>query len=211
MEQVIKAGSVLKKQLQDWKNTWDSLPESRKEELRKHGEESNKAKIIDLNEKYNIPERYHAASLENFIAKSDEEKNAIAKIKLAWTENMFISGTVGTGKSYLAMCLKKEGATFYEFSEICDEVQQDYNKRRDMIDKLGNVKLLIIDEIGRRKKTEFSVDLLFDIMHIRWKKMKPTLLISNMTFKEFASEFGNGILDRFRPIEITLSGESKRG
>ena len=173
---------------------------------------SQEEMLIDLNEKYNIPLRYHGATFENFKTETEEQKNVLETIKNhAWNKNIYLNGKVGTGKTHLAMCLKRQGAKYYRLSDFFREIRLDFNCEQELINKLGNVKLLIFDEIGRQKFSDFEKNLFFEIIDKRWLAIKPTLLISNLTFKEFAEEYGNAILDRLRPILLMLSGESKRG
>lgn len=216
MEQIIKkTGSVLEKILQNcrdtWQENWNKRPESEKREIEKRDFAETMPSEEDLNTKYKIPERYHNSTFENFNANTQELEKAVEILKnKAWESNIYLSGKAGTGKTHLAMCLKREEATYFKLSEIFRKVRLDFNCEQSFINHLGSVKLLIIDEIGRQNYSVFEKNLFFEIIDERWLNKKPTLLISNLTGNEFAEEYGKAILDRLRPIKIELTGESKR-
>jgi len=204
-----KNNEFLENVKQRFEKAYKNMPESKRQEIKKLQEVDQQA--LELNEKYNIPERYHNATFENFNADTTEQKEALEIIKKqAWTKNIYLSGTVGTGKTHLAMCLKRQGAKYYHLSEIFRKVKSDFSHEQRLIDDLGSVKLLIVDEVGRQRFSDFEKSLFFAIIDKRWQNVKPTLIISNLSCKEFSEEYGNAVLDRLRPILLTLSGESKR-
>jgi len=157
-----------------------------------------------------IPPRYFGATWENWIAKTPEEKNALEQIKQAWEKNLFVSGGNGTGKTHLAMCLVKDGATYCLIPDLFRSVRENQDMEHQTIEALGSCRLLILDEIGRQKGSNFEINLLFEIINKRWNNMLPTIIIGNIGRKELKELCGAAIVDRLRPEIVELDGKSKR-
>ena len=199
------------------KATWEAQPEEEKQRLIARQVEwekrqTEKLRIEQEKEWLNqgIAPRYFNATWENWIADSPEKKNALETIKQAWIKNLFINGDNGTGKTHLAMCLTKDGATYRLLPEVFRSVRENLIGEQETINKLGACQLLILDEAGRQKGTEFEQNLLFEIIDKRWNNMLPTTIIGNIDKKEFAKLYGTAILDRLRPEMITFTWGSKR-
>jgi DNA replication protein DnaC len=108
------------------------------------------------------------------------------------------------------MCLTKDGATYRRLPDIFREVRADFKSEQEIIDTYGTVKLLIIDEVGRQKFSDFEKNLFFEIIDRRWNNVLPTTLVTNFSEKEFFAEYGTAILDRLRPVIVRFTWESRR-
>jgi DNA replication protein DnaC len=175
---------------------WDALPEAEKQEA-----------LIASYQSKGITPRFYGVSWENW----DTEDKAINAVREgAWKTNLFLCGKSGTGKTHLAMCLTKDGAKYRRLPDIFREVRTDFGSEQDIINRYGTVKLLIIDEVGRQKFSDFEKNLFFEIIDKRWNNVLPTTLITNLNEKEFFSEYGMAILDRLRPAMVRFNWESHR-
>jgi DNA replication protein DnaC len=193
---------------------WDALPEEEKQRIledqrRKEEADKREALIVSYKAK-GITPRYYDVEWENWVADTPAKKKAIETIRKAWDTNLFLCGKSGTGKTHLAVCLAKEGATYRRLPDIFREVRLDLNSEQDVIDHYGSVKLLVIDEVGRQKYSPFEMNLFFEIIDKRWNNILPTTLITNLDEKEFSSEYGTAIVDRLRPIKVPFTWESRR-
>jgi DNA replication protein DnaC len=108
------------------------------------------------------------------------------------------------------MCLAKDGATYRRLPDIFREVRMDFKCEEDTLDFYGSRRLLIIDEVGRQKCSEFEINLFFEIIDRRWNNVLPTTLITNLTPNEFADIYGSAILDRLRPQVVNFDWKSAR-
>ena len=200
---------------------WDALPEEEKKliisereqkrrEWEKRQAEQEWEKQIQVWRGRGITPRYYDSAWENFKVETPEQKSALEKVKQAWGKNLFIIGGNGTGKTHLAMCLAKDGATYCLMPELFRTVRENLDIEQQTINKYGTCKLLLLDEAGRQKGTEFEKNLLFEIIDKRWNYMLPTTIIGNIDKREFANLYGSAIVDRLRPESVVFNWQSKR-
>jgi len=154
---------------------------------------------------------YYGASWDNWHVETDAMRDALGKVKRAWKSNLLMTGNFGTGKTHLAMCLVKDGATYRRFSDISRKIRAKFDGEEGLLDDLAERRLLVIDEIGRNKSSDFERNILFEIIDRRYEAKLPTTLITNMSAEEFATEYGAAMLDRFRPLTAVFSWPSYRG
>jgi DNA replication protein DnaC len=158
-----------------------------------------------------VTKRYFEAEWDNWIADTPEKEKALRNAKDAWNTNLFFSGGNGAGKTHLAMCLAKDGAVYRRLPDIFREVRLDFEREGETIECYGGCKLLVIDEIGRQKFSDFELNLFFEIIDRRWNNILPTTIITNLTVREFSELYSAAILDRLRPVEVSFNWESMRG
>jgi len=194
---------------------WEALPEDEKqriqdEERRKKEQEERKILIAHYQE-IGVTPTFYNEYWDTWVADTPEKEKAFKTVKeKAWITNLFLCGKSGTGKTHLAMCLTKDGATYQRLPDISREVRMNFSAEQKIINYYGTVKYLILDEIGRQKFTPFEKDLFFEIIDKRWSYQLPTTLITNMDENEFLEEHGRAILDRLRPVIVRFPWESRR-
>lgn len=112
------------------------------------------------------------------------------------SKGIFIYGKTGVGKSYLSICLAnrlvEQGKsvayvnTRNSISNLRGYVINDKDKFNDLISKMKNAELLIIDDLGNEKITDWSRDsVLYEVLDYRLRNKKTKIIInSNYTLKE---------------------------
>lgn len=169
----------------------------------------------------NIPTRYQNAE---FVAMNEEQETLIKQFKANFNGKNFnqmndvlIYGSVGTGKTHLtiAMLHKMINANIY-----CRYVTEHHlldlysQKRYDEFDAFKKVKVLVIDEIGKRKLVDWQMIHLEELISYRYNEMLPTIFITNLDLDEFKKFVGDRVADRLREnkvIRILMEGKSLRG
>lgn len=103
-----------------------------------------------------------------------------------------LSGGPGTGKTFAAACIANElidkGYTVYirTLADILSEIQRSFtDKEADsgeaVIKRLVSADLLIIDDLGIQRHTEFSDETAFQVINQRVLMKKPLITTTNLS------------------------------
>ncbi|WP_183597312.1 primosomal protein DnaI [Paenibacillus phyllosphaerae] len=175
----------------------------------------------------NDPERMKAAGqVMRYIAKTKED--GLQK------QGMFLTGSFGTGKTFL-MCymlheLAKSGFTgvivyMPDFVEDLKALMHDAGKLKETVDMLKETDLLIFDDMGAENLSPWVRDhVLGAILNYRMNR-KPTFYTSNYDLDMLEQHFsftnregeelhkGRRLMDRVRPFveTVIVTGHNKRG
>lgn len=103
-------------------------------------------------------------------------------------------GSVGTGKSYTAAAIANElldrmqSVIMTSFIRLLDEMS-DFESKNDRwyIRKMNQAKLLIIDDLGAERGTDFSLEKVYDIIDSRYRTGKPVILTTNQEISQMKS------------------------
>ncbi|GHU09546.1 DNA replication protein DnaC [Spirochaetia bacterium] len=204
------------------KARFDALPEAEKAKILAEQEKERLAyeAMVAAEERRILEEKWRSRGItprylgeywDTWKADTPDKKRAIEQVKKAWNKNLLLAGKNGTGKTHLAMSLVKDGAVYRTASGIFRSIRMKFDDEDGIIKNLGQVKLLIIDEIGRTNNTPFEKGVLFEIIDLRWQNRLPTMLITNMEINVFSEEYGTGIIDRLRPVVVRFDWKSMRG
>lgn len=134
---------------------------------------------------------------------------------------LLLAGTVGTGKSYFAACIANrlidEGyrVLMTNFATLTNQIQGTFDGKQDLIDDLNHYKLLILDDLGAERKSEYMQEMVFNIIDARYRSGLPFIITTNLSLEEIkkpqdlsCSRIYDRILERCFPIE--MNGVSKR-
>jgi len=186
---------------------------------------SKRAKI--LLEKSRIDKRFCLRTFDNFkgydpitIKAKTKALDYVKHIEeyLETGKNLVIegSGKVGTGKTHLA-CAVAQGvmqkgipAQFINVVSMIAEIKENFD-----ISKFVDVELLIIDDLGKEKGTEWVCETIYGIINKRYEQMKPTIITTEKRMSEMTSHYeekGRAILSRISEdfSLIQLNGEDYR-
>ncbi len=123
-------------------------------------------------------------------------------------QNLFIYGTVGTGKSFLSICvaneLLKKGHSVIYFSSLglftmLSEYAFDAKAKqelRSIYDDLYNCELLIIDDLGTERTNNFVASELFSCLNERDIRKKSTIITTNLSLEDLQAIYSDRIVSR---------------
>lgn len=147
-----------------------------------------------------LDETIKTATFDNFNIETDEERKAFDFAKnLAYfyknggQGNSFMSGPAGSGKSHLSMAILKsylesgeKTALFVSYSHVVRLIKDSFNNRdsvytqNNIMSLLTNVDLLVMDDIGSENNSDFSEELLTDVLDGRIS----TIITTNLSSEE---------------------------
>ena len=99
-------------------------------------------------------------------------------------------GSVGTGKSYLAGCIanalmEKEIPVYMtNFALILNDLAASFEGRNEYISRLCRYPLLILDDFGMERGTEYGLEQVFNVIDSRYRSRKPLIVTTNLTLSE---------------------------
>lgn len=106
-------------------------------------------------------------------------------------QGLLFWGTVGTGKSYTAACIANylleanTSVVMTSFVRILQEMQGfDREREETFTNKLNSVKLLIIDDLGAERSTDYALEKVYGIIDNRYRAKKPLILTTNLTLRQ---------------------------
>lgn len=129
---------------------------------------------------------------------------------------LLLWGDVGTGKSFFAGCianaLLEQGVPVLmtNFSRILNALSGLYSEEKNQyIDSLNQYSLLIIDDLGIERSTEFALEQVFNVIDSRYRSKLPLIVTTNMTLEELKnpqdltrSRIYDRVLERCVPLRI---------
>ena len=171
----------------------------RQEEMRKRKAEDEareRMQHIDRLKSAGIQER-HLLDWRFDVAEDTETirwaKNYVANWKKVRAENLglLLWGDVGTGKSFAAACIANallEQATpvlMTNFSKILNQMGTMYTEERyQYISSFNHYPLLIIDDLGIERSTEYAKAQVYAVIDERYKANLPLIITTNLTIGE---------------------------
>lgn len=164
-----------------------------------------------------IPERFKDRTIEGFVASTDEQvkaKTFCADLVENWPDHrkrgrtVVLSGNPGTGKSHLAIAVLRQvmntGTGMYlNAMDLVRLVRDTWRRDSDksetqVLEALGRLDLLVIDEVGVQYGSEGEQLVLFDVLNRRYRDLMPTILLTNLKAAEFREFIGERSFDRLR-------------
>ena len=134
---------------------------------------------------------------------------------------LLLWGSVGTGKTYAAACIvnalidKGYPCMITSFSRIANILQGMREGKQEYLDKLNSFPLLVLDDLGAERKSEYMQEQVFNVIDNRYRMNLPIIVTTNMSMAEMKNmaDIGNTriydrILERCHPVE--MNGTSRR-
>ena len=168
------------------------------------------------------------ASFANFTATTPKQREVLdAVVGFAKTftttsgGGLWLLGLPGTGKTHLGAALvfnsireRRLAACMHSFGQIQTmlrarwsnskesrsfwEIEDGLETTDQLLEHLGTVPLLVLDELGVGRGTDAELETLFQIVDRRYQLERPTVVLSNLKPIELKAAMGDRAYDRLR-------------
>lgn len=150
----------------------------------------NEERIRDKLKLTGIPKRYLDATVDD-------------PFLVAWSGNpglgLLLQGDIGRGKTHAACALmikmikdgKIGGGMFITCDGLFNGIKAEFGKREqgNLLWRACNTNLLILDDVGKERLTEWSQPILFQVINDRSNDMLPTIITTNYSGRELIRKF----------------------
>lgn len=148
-----------------------------------------------------VPDRYKDCKIENYKLNlpathpSHERARAMAKKFVEdWKtrdRGLLFVGPVGVGKTHLAVAILRRlveecgvHGMFCDFSDLLERIQATFSKANsdsadEVIAPYRDADLLVLDELGARRPTDWVRDVLYGLINTRYNRRRITIVTSN--------------------------------
>lgn len=102
----------------------------------------------------------------------------------------YLWGDPDCGKSYLAACIanglleKEVSVRMTNFTAILNDLSERFEGRNDYIEYLCRYPLLIIDDLGTERGTEYALEHVYNVIDSRYRSGRPLIVTTNLTLED---------------------------
>lgn len=133
----------------------------------------------------NLPKKLQRYTYEN-VTVHEGNRNAVERCKsLDYGTNLFIFGSVGNGKTMLAVATAHNFAPYYSVAvwgvvDLFTTIRASFNSYNNTErPDLKRPEILVLDDIGKSKASDFVYEELYNLVNYRWEQGKTTIFTSN--------------------------------
>lgn len=169
-----------------------------------------------------VGKRHASCTVENYIGDTSGVEVWLENP----TENLLLqSPKAGNGKTHLAIAALKAHASsdkcgkinivYTTFTELMSDIKSTFDNKdasdSEIISFLYSADILVIDDIGAEKVSDFAQSILYIVLNRRYEDMRPTIMTTNMKSDEVSSQYGSRMLSRMvSGIVVTVDGADDR-
>ena len=171
--------------------------EKRKEEAAKDMEKIQRLRNASL-----LDEKLRGATFGAFKVTKYNERNLKLCRRYAMKFDQMVEkdqglifwGGVGTGKSFAAACIanylldRKVPVVMTSFVKLLEVFQSGRDEETSILNRLGYAKLVIFDDLGAERGTDYALEKVYNIVDSRYRKSLPMILTTNLTIEDMKSE-----------------------
>lgn len=153
-------------------------------------------------EQARIPQRYAHCTLDNFVPMHAGKNKSLTGALLQSRgfakgfpletdgKGLMFVGPIGVGKTHLAVGLLRSLITerganglFYDYRDLLKKIQDSYGRRdvseRQVLGPVFDAEVLVLDELGAAKPTEWVWDTVQHILNTRYNDRRTTIITTN--------------------------------
>ena len=197
---------------------WYLMDTSNPQRCRNYKVELDVKRMDVLREQSGI-EHYGEKTFDTFrigtnTAYTAEEKNSLTLARQAgidFAKNprgwLVYKGIYGCGKTHLALaiaerCISLLGlqVVFMTAADLLDRLRNTFSNKdeqtlKEVLNKLENVKVLVIDDYGAESDTEWAREKLFQLLNFRHARTLPTVITTNLPLDEMPPRIRSRVME----------------
>lgn len=163
---------------------------------------------------------YFHKTFRNFFVKNSNRTAYNKANEFAYKtkgKSLYVYGNVGTGKTHLAFAaakvlMNKKTVLALSVPELLYRIKstfsEKHNESYDLVNKAKSVSVLVLDDLGSEKATEWVREILFVIINYRYSHKLMTLVTSNHDLESISCQIDSRIASRLKEMcDVAYTGE----
>lgn len=143
--------------------------------------------------------------------------------QLAEGRGLWFTGSVGTGKTTLAMLISSAAldaghtVAIYSLPRLLAEIRATFDDERpgsytSLLDRLTDVDLLHVDDLGAEKTSAWVLEQLYSIVNARYEAARAVLITTNLQREALSEQIGERTVSRLEEMceILPLTGADRR-
>ena len=195
-------------------------------EQEKREQEQKHREFLDMvarNRSVGLPDPdLHRHTFENDLGYNPKQIAMAKRYVQHWEEfkqdstGLLLWGNVGTGKSFLAGCIanalldKGVPVIMTNFARLLNKLTDMYSGDRNAyIDSFKKYPLMIVDDLGMERNSEFAREQVFSVIDSRYRSQLPMIVTTNLSLEELKdptdlsrARIYDRVLERCLPIRV---------
>ncbi len=173
-----------------------------------------------------VPARYQDKTLDNYDAGTASTKEALLhcrqfaecypRTRYLCKDGLMLVGAAGVGKTHLAAGvlweLVEKGADcrFVSVLRLFRNLQRTYQRgdngsEWEVLAPLLRCDVLVVDDLGARRITDWSHDIITELVSERYDERLPTVLTTNYRGEELAARIGVRLMSRLAEVCVKVA------
>lgn len=153
-----------------------------------------------------LPEGFRGLRMATYPSTTPEQFRLCARLT-AWLETdhwLYLHGKPGRGKTGLAVAVLHEmiasgqSGLFKVVPDLLERIRRTYHSResfdaseQDVLDSLYGVDVLVLDDLGAEKASDWVAEKLFQVIGHRHDHRRRTIITSNLSLAALADHLGH--------------------
>jgi DNA replication protein DnaC len=151
-----------------------------------------------------IPARYRECKFKNYKPRTPHQLRALKLCREFFflypfaEKGLLLYGPPGTGKTHLAAAtlrnvIEYKGlkGVFCDFRNLLIELRNSFSSSEstgEILDSVRKAPLLILDDVGAERNTEWAKEILAEIVNYRYTQNLPTIITTNLRFDRYTED-----------------------